>query len=178
MCLRRYQLWTPIVLSFVSQVEIGGLKSITGTTSSSSSSGGAAKSSSSSSGSGAGAFSKYSSAKGISSDTYFGSQDSDQLRESAARLSALGSAKAISSDMVFGDGGGAGGGGGGRGGYSSSSSYGGGPGGGPAAGDMSEFAEKLGAAVGEDLKRVTEAVASRASKLKEGFAAFADVMRR
>ena len=123
-------------------------------------------------------FSKYSSAKGISSDTYFGAEDNEELRAAGARLASLSGARAISSDQVFSAGGGGGGGydGGGGG-----ARYGAGAGGraaGSVGTDVGEFASKLGEAIGEDAKKLASEMAARAAKLRDGLAAFADVMRR
>lgn len=44
--------------------------------------------------------------------------------------------------------------------------------------DVSEFVEKLGAAVGDDLKRVGAALSVGTSKLAMGMSAFAEALRR
>jgi len=43
---------------------------------------------------------------------------------------------------------------------------------------VSEFVEKLGAAVGDDLKRVGNALSVGTSKLAQGMSAFAEALRR
>ncbi len=45
-------------------------------------------------------------------------------------------------------------------------------------GDVTDFVEKIGASVGEDLKRVGEALSQGSSKLREGMSAFAEALRR
>lgn len=138
-------------------------------------------SSSSSSDSSSAVFSKYSSAKGISSSMVFGESEDSETNQ---KLQALGSAKAISSDMLYGGGRGRSGTGGSTGedaysSYGSGGGYGAGRGRGRTGSDgMNEFVEKLGEAVTQDLKKVGEAVADKTAKLREGVAAFVDVLRR
>ena len=66
--------------------------------------------------------------------------------------------------------------------YSSGSGYGGGGRGtssSPGTGaDLSEFVEKLGGAVGDDLKKMGASIAGGTTKLREGVGAFLDVLRR
>jgi len=120
-------------------------------------------------------YTRFAGAKAISSSQmYSRPEDDDAVREASARLASMGSVKAISSDMLFGGGGGA------RGRGESSHSDGSGGRWASRAGSegMSDFVEKLGAAVGDDLRKVSTVVADKASRLRDGMSAFMDAMRR
>jgi ADP-ribosylation factor GTPase-activating protein 2/3 len=126
-------------------------------------------STSSSASSGSGAFSKYANAKGISSDSFFGNDEAnEEVRAASSRLAALGNARAISSDQVFGSGSP----------YSSGSGGGGSSGRYDSGGDLNQFIDQIGSSVGDDMKKVSVAISDSTAKLREGVAAFIDVMRR
>lgn len=118
----------------------------------------------------AGGFTKFAGSKGISSDAFFGAEDTDASRTATVRLQAMSGSRSISSSQVFGEEpGSSGGGGGGSGRYAGRAGSG---------GDVTDFVEKIGASVGEDLKRVGEALSQGSSKLREGMSAFAEALRR
>jgi hypothetical protein len=123
-------------------------------------------------------YSRFAGAKAISSSQMYTRPEEDEaVRDASARLAAMGSVKAISSDMLFGGGGG---GGGARGRGESGHSEGSGGRWASRAGSegVSDFVEKLGAAVGDDLRKVGNVVADKAGRLREGMSAFMDAMRR
>jgi hypothetical protein len=125
-------------------------------------------------------FSRFKNAKGISSDMLFGGPANEaQAREDTVRMAQFSSARAISSDAFFGQGeagSGAGAGSGGGGGGGGGARY--GTGGRAGSEGLGDFMDKLTSGVGDDLRRVSETVKERASKVKEGLSIIADAMRR
>jgi hypothetical protein len=136
-------------------------------------SGGRSSSSSSSSSSASEDFSKFKNAKSISSSMLFDKPTDDQAKSDKARLAMYSSARGISSDAFFGDGspgqssGGGGGGGGGRFGTRADS----------AGEGLADFIDKLGSAVSDDFKKVTEIAKEKARAAREGLSQIADSLR-
>lgn len=137
-----------------------------------------ATNSSTASGNNGGDFNKFKNAKAISSDMLFNSNNDAQAREDSARLATFSSARGISSDTFFGRGeqetspgrsylGG-----------SSSSSNGGRYDGRAGSEGLGEFVDKLTSAAGDEVKRLAETMKDRASKVKEGLTIIADAVRR
>jgi ADP-ribosylation factor GTPase-activating protein 2/3 len=139
---------------------------------------GGRSSSSSSSSSATEDFSKFKNAKSISSSMLFDKPTDEQAKSDKARLAMYSSARGISSDAFFGDvssgssgsgsgGGGGGGGGGGRFGTRAES----------AGEGLADFIDKLGSAVSDDFKKVTELAKEKARAAREGLSQIADSLR-
>jgi hypothetical protein len=104
----------------------------------------------------------------------FDKPSDDQAKSDKARLAMYSSARGISSDAFFGDGspgqstsGGGGGGGGGRYGARADS----------AGEGLADFIDKLGSAVSDDFKKVTEIAKEKARAARDGLSQIADSLR-
>jgi hypothetical protein len=137
---------------------------------------GGRSSSSSSSSSATEDFSKFKNAKSISSSMLFDKPTDEQAKSDKARLAMYSSARGISSDAFFGDvssgssGSGSGGGGGGGGGRFGTRAESAGEG-------LADFIDKLGSAVSDDFKKVTEIAKEKARAAREGLSQIADSLR-